>query len=82
MRPGNFTSIDELKAGVEVSIDYINKTRAKPFKWTYHGKTLAAYMRWNFSYDALVKSEGRLAVDMVLARRVRVPGVRDDRRDR
>ena len=54
MRPGNFTSIDELKAGVEVSIDYINKTMAKPFKWTYHGKTLAAYMRWNFSYDALV----------------------------
>ena len=54
MRRGNFTSIDEHKVRVEAFIDYINKTMARPFKWTYQGKTLAGKMRRNFRYDALV----------------------------
>ena len=32
----------ELKAKIEAFIDHFNKTMAKPFKWTYQGKPLAA----------------------------------------
>ena len=39
---GNFTSIQELKRKVLAFIEYYNRTMPKPFKWTYHGKALAA----------------------------------------
>jgi putative transposase len=39
---GNCTSIEDLKAKVLAFIDYYNRTMAKPFKWTYQGKPLAA----------------------------------------
>ena len=42
IRRGNFTSTEDLKAKIEAFIDYFNKTMAKPFKWTYQGKPLAA----------------------------------------
>jgi putative transposase len=31
-----------LRRQVLAFIDYYNRTRAKPFKWTYQGKALAA----------------------------------------
>jgi len=42
LRRGNFTSLDDLTAKVLAFIDYYNRTMAKPFKWTYQGKPLAA----------------------------------------
>jgi transposase len=39
---GNFTSTQELKRKVLAFIAYYNRTMAKPFKWTYQGKALAA----------------------------------------
>lgn len=42
IRRGNFTAKAELKAKLEAFIDYFNRTLAKPFKWTYLGKPLAA----------------------------------------
>lgn len=42
IRRGNFTSIEDLKAKIKAFIDYFNETMAKPFKWTYQGKPLAA----------------------------------------
>jgi len=42
IRRGNFTSKADLKAKLEAFIDYFNRTLAKPFKWTYLGKPLAA----------------------------------------
>ena len=42
IRRGNFTSTEDLKAKIEAFIDYFNNTMAKPFKWTYQGKPLAA----------------------------------------
>jgi putative transposase len=42
IKRGNFTSIDELKRKVLAFVDYYNLTMAKPFKWTYQGKPLAA----------------------------------------
>jgi len=42
LRRGSFTSVEELKAQVLAFIDYYNRTMAKPFKWTYQGKALAA----------------------------------------
>lgn len=42
LRRGSFSSLDELKAKVLSFIDYYNDTMAKPFKWTYQGKPLAA----------------------------------------
>ena len=42
LRRGNFTSIEDLKEQIEAFIDYFNRTMAKPFKWTYKGKPLAA----------------------------------------
>ena len=41
-RRGNFSSKTDLKAKLEAFIDYFNRTLAKPFKWTYQGKPLAA----------------------------------------
>lgn len=42
LKRGSFTSVEELKAKVLRFIDYYNRTMAKPFKWTYQGKPLAA----------------------------------------
>ena len=42
IKRGNFTSIKELKRKVLAFIEYYNRTMAKPFKWTYQGKALAA----------------------------------------
>jgi putative transposase len=42
IKRGNFASIKELKRKVLAFIEYYNRTMAKPFKWTYQGKALAA----------------------------------------
>ena len=42
LRRGSFTSVEDLVAKVLAFIDYYNRTMAKPFKWTYKGKALAA----------------------------------------
>jgi transposase len=42
LRRGNFASVADLKAKVLAFVDYFNRTMAKPFRWTYQGKALAA----------------------------------------
>jgi transposase len=42
LKRGSFASVEELIAKVLAFIDYYNDTMAKPFKWTYKGKALAA----------------------------------------
>ncbi|HEY3079698.1 MAG TPA: transposase [Chloroflexota bacterium] len=42
LRRGTFTSVDDLRAKVLAFIAYFNRTMAKPFRWTYQGKPLAA----------------------------------------
>lgn len=42
LRWGIFTSTDDLVRQVLAFIAYYNRTMAKPFKWTYQGKALAA----------------------------------------
>lgn len=42
LKRGSFTSAEELRAKVLGFIDYFNRTMAKPFRWTYTGKVLAA----------------------------------------
>ena len=42
IRRGTFTSKQDLKAKIEAFIVYFNATMAKPFRWTYKGKPLAA----------------------------------------
>jgi putative transposase len=42
LRRGNFTSVEDLKNKVLAFIRYFNHTMAKPYKWTYQGKALAA----------------------------------------
>ena len=42
LKRGNFTSVADLKAKVLAFIAYSNRTMAKPFKWTWKGKALAA----------------------------------------
>ena len=42
LKRGSFTGVDELKHRVLAFIDYDNRTMAKPCKWTYQGKALAA----------------------------------------
>jgi len=42
LRWGAFTSINDLTQQVFAFIAYYNRTMAKPFKWTYQGKALAA----------------------------------------
>lgn len=42
IRRGNFKSVDDLSTKINAFIDYFNKTMAKPFRWTYTGKPLAA----------------------------------------
>ena len=42
LKRGSFTSVEDLKAKVLAFVEYFNRTMAKPFKWTYKGKALAA----------------------------------------
>ena len=42
LKRGTFISLADLKAKVLAFIDYFNRTMAKPFRWTYQGKALAA----------------------------------------
>jgi transposase len=42
LKRGTFTSVADLKAKVLAFIDYFNRTMAKPFRWTYQSKALAA----------------------------------------
>jgi transposase len=42
LKRGTFTSVENLIAKVLDFIGYYNRTMAKPFKWTYKGKALAA----------------------------------------
>ena len=42
LKRASFTSTEELRERILAFIDYFNKTMAKPFKWTYAGKPLAA----------------------------------------
>jgi putative transposase len=41
LRRASFTSQDDLKNRIIDFIKVVNKTMAKPFKWTYKGKVLA-----------------------------------------
>jgi len=42
IRRGNFTSLEDLQSKLMHFIEFFNKTMAKPFRWTYEGKPLAA----------------------------------------
>jgi transposase len=42
LKRGSFVSVEELRTKVLAFIDYFNRTMAKPFRWTYTGKPLAA----------------------------------------
>jgi transposase len=42
LKRGNFVSVADLKAKVLAFVEYFNRTMAKPFRWTYQGKALAA----------------------------------------
>lgn len=42
LKRGSFLSQADLKSRILEFIDYFNRTMAKPFKWTYKGKALAA----------------------------------------
>ncbi len=40
LKRGNFTSLEELKRRILAFIKFFNDTLAKPFRWTYIGKSL------------------------------------------
>jgi len=42
LKRGSFSSVADLKAKVLAFIDYFNRTMAKPFRWAYQAKALAA----------------------------------------
>jgi hypothetical protein len=42
IRRGNFCSVENLQEKFSNFIDFFNDTMAKPFRWTYTGKPLAA----------------------------------------
>lgn len=42
IRRGDFSSVEDLCRKINAFIDYFNTTMAKPFRWTYQGKPLAA----------------------------------------
>jgi transposase len=42
LKRGSFTSVADLKAKVLAFVEYFNRTMAKPYRWTYQGKALAA----------------------------------------
>ena len=41
LKRGSFTSVDDLTAKILAFISYFNRLLAKPFRWTYTGRTLA-----------------------------------------
>jgi hypothetical protein len=42
IRRGSFTSVEDLQNKMSAFIHFFNTTMAKPFRWTYEGKPLAA----------------------------------------
>jgi hypothetical protein len=42
IRHGNFLAVDDLHEKLANFIDFFNDKLAKPFRWTYTGKPLAA----------------------------------------
>ncbi|MGK7909309.1 MAG: hypothetical protein AB4040_19035 [Synechococcus sp.] len=42
LKRSSFSSTDQLRHRILEFIDYFNRTMAKPFRWTYKGKPLAA----------------------------------------
>ena len=42
LRRGNFASVEALEKRINDFIAFFNRTLAKPFRWTYEGKPLAA----------------------------------------
>jgi hypothetical protein len=42
LKRGSFSSVGDLKAKALAFVEYFNRTMAKPFKWTYKSKALAA----------------------------------------
>jgi transposase len=42
LRRGSFASVEDLRQRLLAFITYFNETMAKPFKWTYAGRSLAA----------------------------------------
>ena len=42
IRRGNFSSNEDLTCKLNAFIEYFNRTMAKPFRWTYQAKPLAA----------------------------------------
>jgi len=42
LRRASFTSVDDLRARILAFVAYFNRTMAKPFRWTYTGRPLAA----------------------------------------
>ena len=42
IRRGNFRSVEDLQEKLSNFIDFFNDTMAKPFRWTYTGRPLAA----------------------------------------
>jgi len=42
LKRGNFTSVEDLRQRILAFVEYFNRTMAKPFKWTYAGRPLAA----------------------------------------
>ena len=42
LKRASFTSVEDLRQRILAFIDYFNKMMAKPFKWTYTGRPLAA----------------------------------------
>ncbi len=42
LKRGSFASVVDLRAKVLAVVEYFNRTMAKPFKWTWKGKALAA----------------------------------------
>jgi len=42
LKRASFTSTEDLRARILAFIDYFNRVLAKPFKWTYTGRTLKA----------------------------------------
>ena len=42
LKRGHFTSVADLKAKLLAFVEYFNRTMAKPYRWSYQGKALAA----------------------------------------
>src|SRR5215210_231530 len=40
LKRGNFVSVEDLRQQILLFIEYFNRTKAKPFKWTYKGRPL------------------------------------------